>query len=143
MNDEVIDHDNDLLAMIMRCLGPGLYELLDEGTKACTVLVLFNAMHRLSGNIIDCTKAILLLVLTGRRHLALHPFQGSATHKARQEVQVNLVLCVHPHSSGAGTTRPMPFLLLWINSKHNSLLTSTPASCLLQILCPFRIIYLL
>ena len=57
--------------MIVWQLGDGLHELFNKSTETDTILMLLDAMNGLSGDIIDCTKAVAFLILPGCHDFSL------------------------------------------------------------------------
>src|SRR5262249_35766731 len=71
MDDKVVDDQNDSLSVVLGRSRDRVHKLLDEGTEAHAVLVLFDAMDGLTGDRIDRAKAIALLIGARGSHLAL------------------------------------------------------------------------
>lgn len=94
MNDEVVDHQNDFLSVIVWRMSDRLHELLYEGAKSDAVLVFFDAVQSMTRHVIDRSEAITLLVDARRHHFALGTPQGPTAQDARQEVEIDFILKV-------------------------------------------------
>ncbi len=99
MNDEVVDDQHDFLAVVAWRMGDGFHEVLDEGAKSGGVLVLFDAVQRMTGHVIDRPEAIALLVDARRHDFALGTPQRPATQDSRQQVEIDFVLKVQQNLS--------------------------------------------
>ena len=94
MNDEVVDHQNDFLSVIIWRVSDRLHEVFDEGAKPSAVLVLFDTVQGMTRHVIDRPEAIPLLVDARRNHFALGTPHGPTAQDARQKIEINFILKV-------------------------------------------------